>query len=117
MSGEPVRLYEHDDKRPLLPWMLSFLRPYRPSAVVLAVLLIVQIVLGALQPWPLKLVIDNILNSDEHPFPEPLASWMQAVTGGSLLGALVVVVMGGVLLQVINQFVTAWAMQVWGGTA
>ncbi len=116
MSGEPVGQYEHDDTRPLLPWMLSFLRPYRPSAVVLAVLLILQIVLGALQPWPLKLVIDNILNSDEHPFPEPLASWMQAVTGGSLLGALVVVVMGGVLLQVINQFVTAWAMQVQVGT-
>ncbi len=116
MSGEPVGHYEHDDTRPLLPWMLSFLRPYRPSAVVLAVLLILQIVLGALQPWPLKLVIDNILNSDEHPFPEPLASWMQAVTGGSLLGALVVVVMGGVLLQVINQFVTAWAMQVQVGT-
>ena len=116
MSGEPVRQYEHDDKRPLLPWMLSFLRPYRPSAVVLAILLIVQIVLGALQPWPLKLVIDNVLNSDEHPFPEPLASWMQVLTGGSLLGALVVVVMGGVLLQVINQFVTAWAMQVQVGT-
>ncbi len=116
MSGEPARQYEHEDTRPLLPWMLSFLRPYRPSAVLLAVLLILQIVLGALQPWPLKLVIDNILNSDEHPFPEPLASWMQAVTGGSLLGALVVVVMGGVLLQVINQFVTAWAMQVQVGT-
>jgi ATP-binding cassette subfamily B protein/subfamily B ATP-binding cassette protein MsbA len=105
-----------DDTRPLLPWMLSFLRPYRRSATVLSVLLVVQIVLGALQPWPLKLVIDNVLNSAEHPFPEPLASWMRALTGGSLLGALVVVVMAGVLLQVVNQFITAWAMQVQVGT-
>ncbi len=112
MSDAPVRQSDHDDARPLLPWMLSFLRPYRPSAVVLAVLLVIQIALGALQPWPLKLVIDNVLNSAEHPFPEPLGSWMQVLTGGSLLGALVVVVMGGVLLQVVNQFITAWAMQV-----
>jgi ATP-binding cassette subfamily B protein/subfamily B ATP-binding cassette protein MsbA len=112
MSHAPVLRREHDDARPLLPWMLSFLRPYRPSAVVLAGLLVIQIALGALQPWPLKLVIDNVLNSAEHPFPEPLASWMEALTGGSLLGALVVVVMGGVLLQVVNQFITAWAMQV-----
>ncbi len=108
--------FREDNARPLLPWMLSFLRPYRRSATVLAVLLVVQIVLGALQPWPLKLVIDNVLNSAEHPFPEPLATWMQALTGGSLLGALVVVVMGGVLLQVVNQFITAWAMQVQVGT-
>ena len=108
--------FREDNARPLLPWMLSFLRPYRRSATALAVLLVVQIVLGALQPWPLKLVIDNVLNSAEHPFPEPLASWMQALTGGSLLGALVVVVMAGVLLQVVNQFITAWAMQVQVGT-
>ncbi len=105
-----------DEHRGLLPWMLSFLRPYRRSAIVLAGLLIVQIGLGALQPWPFKLVLDNVLNSAEHPFPEPLASWIQAVTGGSLLGALVVVAMAGVLLQVVNQFVTAWAMQVQVGT-
>ena len=108
--------FREDSARPLLPWMLSFLRPYRRSATVLGVLLVVQIVLGALQPWPLKLVIDNVLDSAEHPFPEPLASWMQALTGGSLLGALVVVVTGGVLLQVVNQFITAWAMQVQVGT-
>ena len=108
--------FREDSARPLLPWMLSFLRPYRRSATVLGVLLVVQIVLGALQPWPLKLVIDNVLDSAEHPFPEPLASWMQALTGGSLLGALIVVVIGGVLLQVVNQFITAWAMQVQVGT-
>ena len=108
--------FREDSARPLLPWMLSFLRPYRRSATVLGVLLVVQIVLGALQPWPLKLVIDNVLDSAEHPFPEPLASWMQALTGGSLLGALGVVVIGGVLLQVVNQFITAWAMQVQVGT-
>jgi ATP-binding cassette, subfamily B, bacterial len=97
---------------PFLPWMLSFLRPYWRSALGLAVLLIVQIALGALQPWPLKVVIDNVLNNEEHPFPEPVAGWMAALTGGSLLGALVIVVFGGVLLQLINQFVTAHALQI-----
>jgi ATP-binding cassette subfamily B protein/subfamily B ATP-binding cassette protein MsbA len=116
MSDPSRPPHEHDDARPLVPWMLSFLRPYRHNAAVLALLLAVQIALGALQPWPLKLVIDNVLNNAVHPFPEPLATWIRALTGGSLPGALILVVMGGVVLQLVNQFVCAWAMQVQVGT-
>jgi ATP-binding cassette subfamily B protein len=95
----------------LIPWTLGFLRPHRRAVAALAGLLAVQIVLGALQPWPLKLVIDNVLDSARHPFPEPLATWMALLTGGSLVGMLVIVVGAGVLLQVVNQVVTAYAVQ------
>lgn len=47
-----------NDSRPLIPWSLSFLRPYRGRVGVLAVLLLLEVGLGALQPWPLKAVID-----------------------------------------------------------
>ena len=33
-------------------------------------LLFVDIILGALQPWPLKMVIDYVLQHDKYPLPE-----------------------------------------------
>jgi ABC-type multidrug transport system fused ATPase/permease subunit len=95
----------------MLPWMLSFLRPHRKSVAALAVLLLLEIALGALQPWPFKIVIDNVLDNARHPFPEPYRGWLDAVTGGNLAAILVLVVVGGVLLQVVNHFVSAYGTQ------
>src|SRR5206468_5074765 len=61
-------------QRPLVPWTLSFLRPYRRRVALLSVLLLLEIGLGALQPWPLKIVIDYVLGS--HPLPPTLAGWL-----------------------------------------
>ncbi len=41
--------------------MLSFLRPHRGRVTLLAVLLLAEILLGALQPWPFAIVIDHVL--------------------------------------------------------
>jgi ATP-binding cassette subfamily B protein/subfamily B ATP-binding cassette protein MsbA len=100
------------DQLPLLPWTLSYLRPYRRRVLLLSLLLLLEIGLGALQPWPLKIVIDNVLDHETHPFPEPVRSWMATLTGGNLIAMLVIVVVGGVLLQVINQLVSAYGTQV-----
>ena len=96
----------------LIRWTLPYLWPYRRRLALLAVLLLVEVGLGALQPWPLKVVIDNVLNNATHPFPEPIRSWMDAVTGGRMLAMLVIVVVAGVVLQVVNQFVSAYGTQV-----
>ena len=96
----------------LVRWILSYLRPYRRRVLVLAVLLLAEIALGALQPWPLKIVIDNVLNNQAHPFPEPVRTWMNAITGGRALAMLIIVVFAGVLLQVINQLVSAYGTKV-----
>jgi ATP-binding cassette subfamily B protein len=98
-------------QKPLIPWVLSFVWPYRRRMSLLAVLLLMEIVLGALQPWPLSIVIDNVLNS--APFPEPIRQWLPPLTGDyrTRVVVLVAVVIGGVVLQVINQFVTANATQ------
>jgi ATP-binding cassette, subfamily B, bacterial len=94
----------------LASWMLSYLWPYRRSVALLAVLLLVEIGLGALAPWPLKIVIDNVLGG--APFPAPARTWLQQVTGGSAVMTLVLIVLGGVLLQVVNQLVSAYATRV-----
>jgi ATP-binding cassette, subfamily B, bacterial len=96
----------------LLAWTLSFLRPYSRRTALLSTLLLIQIGLGVLQPWPLKLVIDNVLTSAEHPFPEPWASWLAAVSGGNLIVVLVLIVAAGIALQAVNHLVTAHATQV-----
>ncbi len=36
----------------LLGWMLQYMRPYRGRVALLSVLLVSEIVLGAVQPWP-----------------------------------------------------------------
>ncbi|MGE5244719.1 MAG: ABC transporter ATP-binding protein [Betaproteobacteria bacterium] len=91
-------------------WIRTYLRPYRGRVVLLAVLSILEIGLGALQPWPLKIVVDNVLQ--HHPFPEPVARSLSAVTGGNVVALLVVVVIAGVLLQVLNQFASMFHTQV-----
>ena len=90
----------------LLPWTLSFLRPHRGRVVLMVALLLIQIGLSALQPWPLKIVIDYVL--DGNPLPEPLGRWSAALVGTRTLAVLVLFVVTGAALEIINQFVTAW---------
>jgi ABC-type multidrug transport system fused ATPase/permease subunit len=98
------------DNRGLLPWTLSFLRPHRRRVGVLLVLLSIQIVLGALQPWPLKIVIDYVL--DQRPLPSWAAAPLTVITGGHITALLILFVVAGVVLQAMNQVLTAYAVQV-----
>lgn len=103
---------ELGSKRPLLPWILGFLQPHRGRVTLLSFLLLAQIALSALHPWPLKVVIDNILNYRNHPLPEPYNGWMTAITGGNMVAALAIVVLGGVLLQLVYEFAAAYGTKV-----
>jgi ATP-binding cassette subfamily B protein/subfamily B ATP-binding cassette protein MsbA len=94
----------------LLPWSLAFLKPYRLRVALLSVLLLSEIALGALQPWPLAIVIDYVLQ--QHPMPEPFAGWLLAIHGGDRFVLLIILVVAGVALQIINQLVSACGTQV-----
>ena len=96
--------------KPLIPWMLSFLRPHRGRVTLLAVLLLSEIVLGALQQWPLAIVIDYVFGSNR--FPRWIQSGVDSLTHGSKFELLVIVVVAGMVLQVVNQFVSAYGTQV-----
>ncbi|MEQ1907946.1 MAG: ABC transporter ATP-binding protein [Vicinamibacterales bacterium] len=94
------------DTRPLLPWTLSFMRPYRGRVAGVAVLMLLQVALGALEPWPLKLVIDYVLGS--HELPQPIRQWATTLTGGGGAVSLLVLFVGfGVLLQLVHQVASA----------
>jgi ATP-binding cassette, subfamily B, bacterial len=94
----------------LIRWTLSFLRPYRPQVALLSVLLLLEIGLGALQPWPLKIVIDYVLG--DRPFPAAVGAWVEWLTRHNHVALLVAVVIAGVVLQVVNQLVSAYGTQV-----
>ena len=99
-----------DQQQPLFTWTLSFLSPYRRRVALLAFLLLAEIGLGALQPWPLAVVIDYVLVN--NPMPEPFARWLTAIHGGDRFVLLIVLVGAGVLLQLTNQLVSAYGTQV-----
>jgi ATP-binding cassette subfamily B protein/subfamily B ATP-binding cassette protein MsbA len=98
------------DSRPLFLWTLSFLRPYRRRVGLLVFLLLAQVALVALEPWPLKIVIDYALGA--HVLPEPFRSWVSGVTGGSSVALLVLFVAFGVVVQIVNQLASAFSTQV-----
>jgi ATP-binding cassette, subfamily B, bacterial len=95
---------------PLVSWTLSFLRPYRGRVALLSTLLVSEIVLGALQPVPLKVVIDYVLLG--LPVPTPFRGPVATLTGGNAIVLLVLIVGAGILLQITNQFVSAYGTQV-----
>src|SRR5438067_160823 len=96
----------------LVVWTLSYLRPYRKRVALLALLLVSEIGLGTLQPWPLAVVIDFL---SARPLPEPLtrvAPWIAPLAAYNKFAFLIAIVIAGVVLQVINQFVSAYGTQV-----
>jgi ATP-binding cassette subfamily B protein len=94
----------------LLAWMAPFLRPHRGRLGVLGGLLFLEVVLGALQPWPLAFVLDYVLTG--RPLPARFADWIGPVDAQTRIVLLVVVVLIGVGLALANQLVTFRATQV-----
>jgi len=94
----------------LLGWMLQYMRPYRSRITLLSMLLVSEIGLGVLQPWPFAIVLDNVFGGQA--FPARLTPWITAITHDNRGVLLVLVVVGGVVLQVVNQFVSAYGTQV-----
>lgn len=99
-----------DDQRPLLSWTLHALRPYAPQVSVLVLLLLAQVALGALQPWPLKVIVDNVLG--HAPLPLWLAHWTAPLATFGSVGLLVLFVVVGILVQAANQYAAALGTQV-----
>ena len=94
----------------LIPWTLSFLRPYRGRVWLLGFLSLLEIGLGALQPWPLAVILDHVLL--KHPFRPFIQSWAGRLSGHNDFSLLVIVVLAGAVLQVTNQFASMFHTQV-----
>ena len=101
-----------DSQPGLLRWTLSFLQPYRAKVTLLTVLLASEIALGWLQPWPLAIVLDFLTG---NALPRPLTRvvpWLSTLAATHRFALLVTIVVAGVILQIVNQFVSAYGTQV-----
>ena len=87
----------------LASWALTFLRPYRGRVVLISILSVAEIGLAALAPWPLKVVVDNVLG--EERMPALLAALLPSSIAGHALALLVTVVIAGFLVQIANELV------------
>jgi ABC-type multidrug transport system fused ATPase/permease subunit len=99
-----------DMSKPLVRWMLSFLTPHRGRVTLLSVLLLLEIGLGALQPWPFAIAIDYVLGGKL--FDPRIQAVVDRYTSGHMYALLILVVVAGVILQIINQLVSAYGTQV-----
>ena len=94
----------------LFRWTLSFVRPYRGRVVLLLGVAAVEIALGVLAPWPMKVVVDNVLRGE--PLPASIARLQHLTIGDGRIALLLVVVVGGFLLQLLTQVVSMVNTQV-----
>ncbi|OLB61893.1 MAG: hypothetical protein AUI11_07760 [Acidobacteria bacterium 13_2_20CM_2_66_4] len=96
----------------LLRWTLSFLQPHRAKVTLLTVLLASEIALGWLQPWPLAIVLDFLTGNALPRALTRVVPWLTTLAATHRFALLVTIVVAGVLLQVVNQFVSAYGTQV-----
>ncbi len=92
--------------------LLSYARPHRAAGWLILLLTLAGAGLGALQPWPMKLLIDSVLGG--LPVPEVIQGAFVALSlnprGSSLL---IAVVAGGLMLFVLNSAVEAALAWIW----
>jgi ABC-type multidrug transport system fused ATPase/permease subunit len=76
--------------------ILPYLRPYVLLAVWSAVVTLLAVGVGLLVPWPLKMVIDNVLASE--PIPASVERWVSGMSRPTMLA---VAVGGGLILSLL----------------
>jgi ATP-binding cassette subfamily B protein/subfamily B ATP-binding cassette protein MsbA len=81
--------------------LLAYAAPHRRAFVVIGLLTLLSSALAALQPWPMKLLVDHVL--DSAPAPAALQSVVRALhLSPTPLGLLVIIVLAGLVLFALN---------------
>jgi ABC-type multidrug transport system fused ATPase/permease subunit len=94
----------------LIEWIASYTRRYRGKLAVLAVLSLLEVGLGALTPWPIAIVVDNVLA--RHPWPQAIARFLPSVSSFNAMMLLGMVVFAGLLIELLDQVVSMLHTQV-----
>ena len=93
----------------LFSWTLSCMRPYRGRVALLVLIAFIEIALGVLSPWPLKLLVDNVLGGQS--LPSELGVVGQAAAAQSKTVLLLIVVGAGLLIQLFAQAISMVSTQ------
>lgn len=94
--------------------LLSYLTRHRGRFLLIAVLTLTSAVLAAVQPWPMKIVVDHVLSA--HPLPAGLAQFVEGLSfNPTPLNLLALATVGGLLLFALNSalevlLTSSWTM-------
>lgn len=94
----------------IVGWIVSYARPYRGRLAVLAVLSLLEVGLGALTPWPIALIVDNVLA--HHPWPAAFARFLPPVSAFNPIALLAIVIAAQLVIELVDQVVSAAHTQV-----
>jgi ABC-type multidrug transport system fused ATPase/permease subunit len=86
--------------------VLTYLRRYTRLAILSVAVTLMAVGVGLLLPWPVKIVIDNVLGS--HPIPDVLAPWFAGADRVSLLAAAVTAGLSFALLSNVLAVATSY---------
>ena len=92
----------------------SLLKPYRPSLILILLTMLLQMVASVATPWPLKIILDNVVG--EHKLPHWLEGFLQPfMTSGTkmeiataaAIAAVLIAVLGAVASYVAGYYTTS----------
>ncbi len=95
----------------MIPLIRDLVRPYRWTLLVVFLAMLVETATSLAGPWPLKIILDNVVGS--HRLPGWLAAWVQPVMGGvskmhiaamAAIAAIVIALVGAVASYIDNYF-------------
>ena len=79
--------------------VFGYLRPHSGLAIISGILLVISAAIGLLGPWPMAVLVDNVLGKE--PLPEFLAAWLGPL-GENKTTLLILVVFAGFLLPLLE---------------
>src|SRR6266545_1245254 len=84
---------------------------FRPDAWVIAAvvsLLCLSITLNVLKPWPLAVLVDNVLDHKPYPrwVPDKVASWNQLTQLAAVIGVLLTLHLGHALISALQLYLS-----------
>ena len=89
----------------LYGWLLGYGSPYRASLLIFVGLMVLEILVGLLVPWPMKILVDNVLGEATQP------AWLGGLIntfslGGGKIALLVAVCVAGLLIGLLSELVS-----------
>jgi subfamily B ATP-binding cassette protein MsbA len=82
--------------------VLELIRPYKKWLLVIFLAMLLETAMSLLGPWPLKIIIDNVVG--HHPLPEwlrwikdlPFETDKMAIAGAAAIGLVLIALIGGI---------------------
>src|SRR5664279_240690 len=104
--------------RSLTSLVLELIKPYNKWLLVIFLAMLLETAMSLLGPWPLKIIIDNVVG--HHPLPEwlhwikdlPFEDSKMALAGAAALGLILIALVGGIAGYIDNYFTESVAQYV-----